>query len=104
MCKNSYLLSIGECTEGLNGMIKKVERDGDIQGFSLCKRGPKLTHLFFADDCLLFCRATMDEYGKVLDILNDYEEASRQKINKNKTTFFFSKATDAAIRNNIKET
>ena len=65
--------------EGLNGMIKKVERDGDIQGFSLCKRGPKLTHLLLADDCLLFCRATIDECGKVLDILNDYEEALGQK-------------------------
>ena len=60
------------CTKGLNGMIKKVERDGEIQGFSLCKRGPKLTHLLLANDCLLFCRATIDECGKVLDILNDY--------------------------------
>ncbi|KAK9983964.1 hypothetical protein SO802_033489 [Lithocarpus litseifolius] len=91
------------CTEGLNGMIKKAEMDGDIHGFSLCRRGPKLTHLLFADDCLLFCRATMDECGRVLDILKDYEEASGQKINKTKTALFFSKATDAAIKNNIKE-
>ena len=38
-----------------------------------------------------------------LDILNDYEEASGQKINKTKTTLFFSKATDVALKNNIKE-
>ena len=67
------------CMEGLNGMIKKAERDGDIQGFSLCRRGPKLTHLLFANDCLLFCKATMDECGKELDILNGYEEASGKK-------------------------
>ena len=84
-------------------MIKKVEMDGDIQGFSLCRRGLKVTHLLFADDCLLFCKATMDECGKVLDILNVYEEASGQKINKTKTVIFFSKVTDAAIKNNIKE-
>ena len=31
------------CTEGLNGLIKKVELQGDIYGYSLCRRGPKLT-------------------------------------------------------------
>ena len=63
------------CTEGLNGMIKNVERNGDIHGFSLCRRGPKLTHLLLADDSLLFCRATIEECGKVLEILEEYERA-----------------------------
>ena len=90
------------CTEGLNGMIKKVEGDGDIHGFSLCRRGPKLTHLLFADDRLLFCRATMEECGKVLDILNGYEEAFGQKINRSKMALFFSNATEGAIKNQIK--
>ena len=45
------------CTEGLHGLIKDAARVGDLRGFSLCNRGPKLTHLFFADDILLFCRA-----------------------------------------------
>ena len=80
-----------------------MEIGGDIQGFSLCRRGSKLTHLLFADDCLFFCRATMDECRRVLDILKDYEEASGQKINKTKTALFFSKAIDAAIKNNIKD-
>ena len=38
------------CTEGLYGLIKKATSNGDINGFRLCKQGPKLTHLFFADD------------------------------------------------------
>ena len=70
------------CTEGLNGLIKQAERSGDIHGFSLCRRGPKLTHLLFADDSLPFCRATMEECGKVLELLSKYEEASGQKVNK----------------------
>ena len=44
------------CIEGLNGLIKQAEVNGDICGFSLCRRGPKLTHMLFADDSLLFCR------------------------------------------------
>ena len=66
------------CTEGLNGLIKHVERNGDTHGFSLCRRGPKLTHLLFTDDSLLFCRAMEEECDKVLKILESYERASAQ--------------------------
>ena len=34
------------CTEGLHGLIMQATRAKEINGFSLCKRGPKLT-LFF---------------------------------------------------------
>ena len=64
------------CTEGLHGLINKAAINGDIHGFSLCKRGPKLTHLFFADDSLLFCRANSEECSKVLELLSAYEEVS----------------------------
>ena len=53
------------CTEGLHGLIQHATRVGDIKGFSLCRRGPTLTHLLFADDSLLFCRATNDECRKI---------------------------------------
>ena len=42
------------CTKGLNDLIKKAELQGDIHGYSLCRRGPKLTHLLFTDDSLIF--------------------------------------------------
>ena len=45
------------CTEGLHGLITKVAADDDLRGFSICKDGPKLTHLFFANDSLLFCKS-----------------------------------------------
>ena len=77
--------------------------NGDIHDFSLCRRGPKLTNLLFADDSLLFCSATMEECGKVLNMLSDYEDASGQKINKSKTALFFSKAMDGEIKDQIKE-
>ena len=58
------------CTKGLNGLIKKAELQGDIHGYSLYRRGPKLMHLLFAADSLIFCKATMEECDKVMDILN----------------------------------
>lgn len=62
------------CMEELNGMIKKAERNGDIHSFSLCRKGSKLIHLLFADDSFLFYKATMEECGKELELLDMYEE------------------------------
>ena len=76
---------------------------GEINGFSLCKRGPKLTHLvFFADDNLIFCRANSKKYNNVLKLLSEYESISGQQINKEKTTMFLTKSTPDGIRQDIK--
>ena len=40
------------CSEGLNRMLQKAASNDTIRVFSLCKRGPKISHLFFADDTL----------------------------------------------------
>ena len=90
------------CTEGLYGLIKKATSNGDINGFRLCKQGPKLTHLFFADDILLFCMANSTKCSKVMDLLSLYEDVSGQKINRDKTTLFFSKSVTEANRQIIK--
>ena len=42
------------CTEGLNGLIKKADLQGVIHGYSICKRGPKLTHLLLQMIVLFF--------------------------------------------------
>ena len=42
---------------GLQGLLHKAEFDGVIRGVSICRNGPRVSHLFFADDNVLFCRA-----------------------------------------------
>ena len=91
------------CTEGLHGLINQASLSGEIQGYQLCRNSPKLTHLLFADDSLLFCRATVQECQKVLEILEKYGRCSGQQINKNKTTIFFSKLTSEDMRTHIKQ-
>ena len=44
----------------------------------------------------------MEECGKVLEILERYEEASGQKVNRSKTTLFFSKHTLVDVKHDIK--
>ena len=43
------------CAKGLNALLQGAALRGDIHGFSIWRTSPKLTHLFFADNCLLFC-------------------------------------------------
>ena len=73
-----------------------------IEGFSLCKYGPKISHLFFADDSLIFCRARVEDVLKIQEILGKYEAALGQKINSEKTTIFFSKNVPMSAKEQVK--
>lgn len=81
------------CIEGLYGLINKAATNGIIWGVSFCQNGPKLTHLIFSDDNLIFCRAKEGVCQSLLDILAKYERAYRKQINRSKTTLFISKST-----------
>ena len=96
-----YLFLI--CSEGLHCLLQKAADAGHIRGVSICKKGPRLTHLFFADDSLVFCRANLDECQKIQNLLDTYEKASGQQLNRNKTGLFFSKSTPPVMLNLIKE-
>ena len=61
-----------------------------------------MSHLFFADDSLLFCRANQQDSNTILEILHQYEKASGQQINREKTQLFFSPNTDHAMQEHIK--
>ena len=81
------------CAMGLQGLLHKAEADGFLSGVSICKNGPRVSHLFFANDSVLFFRTEESECQVILDILSIYERGSGQKINKDKTNIFFSSNT-----------
>ena len=45
------------CAEGLSALIHETARNQLLNGISICRGYPIITHLFFADDSLLFCKA-----------------------------------------------
>lgn len=84
-------------------MLPKEEREGKISGVSICRRVPWISHLLFADDCIIFGEESVNEGDRVLKVLADYEKELGQKLNKEKTSLFFSQNTSKDIQEEVKE-
>lgn len=92
---SSYLFLL--CTEAFLALIADSSNKHVFNGISICKGCPP----FLADDSLLFCGAKSQECHKLVEILQQYEAASRQKINNNKSLIFFNHNTAHEARNDI---
>ena len=62
-----------------------------------------VTHLFFANDSLLFCKASIQECQKLMAILDLYEATSGQKINEDKSSISFSQNTPSDLKAEVLE-
>jgi hypothetical protein len=91
------------CAETFSSLLTQVDREGFLEGVPTSRRGPRINHLLFAYDNLLFYRASIEHWQKLTDILQDYELASGQCLNHLKTEIFFSCNTPTKIREKIAE-
>ena len=62
-----------------------------------------VTHLLFANDSLLFCKASIQECQKLMAILDLYEATSGQKINEDKSSISFSQNTPSDLKAEVLE-
>ena len=90
------------CAEGLSTLIKKAVSNGVIKGVSVCRGGPILSHLFFANDSIIFCKAFIENCDSLQRVLNVYELASSQQLNRAKTSLFFNSNTAHEVQEEIK--
>jgi len=81
------------CSEGFTGLIMEAARNKKLSGISICRGSPRITHLLFVDDSILYCKASGMESRELVNIVQKYEEASGQKINTDKSFVFFSQDT-----------
>lgn len=77
-------------SEVLSSLITGAVSRRTMSGFRPGKFCPEISHLFFADDSLIFCRASIEQVWALKSILSQYEQASGQKINVEKSALFFS--------------
>ncbi|XP_071923058.1 uncharacterized protein [Coffea arabica] len=96
-----YLFII--CMEGLSNLIKKAVDSKQLTGIKVCKDSPMISHLFFADDALLCCKASKEEAKKVKEIIQTYGQATGQVVNFDKSAMFFTKNTPNRLRGEIRE-
>ena len=64
------------CAEGLTAMLKKEVALGNIKGVAVCRGAPRISHLLFADDSIVFCRASLNEANQVMKVIEEYERDS----------------------------
>ncbi|XP_073121194.1 uncharacterized protein [Henckelia pumila] len=66
-----------------------------FKGVKVARGSPMISHLFFADDSLLFFRATLQDSLQVKKCIQAYEEASGQAVNFEKSAITFCPSTDS---------
>ncbi|XP_066396356.1 uncharacterized protein [Miscanthus floridulus] len=86
---------------GFSALLSKAEEEGRIHGIRICRAAPSVSHLLFADDSLILCKAKPAEAQQLKDILAIYEEGSGQLINADKSAVMFSPNTKDSDRRGV---
>ncbi|KAG7960287.1 hypothetical protein I3843_10G116000 [Carya illinoinensis] len=80
------------CAEALSLLLKQADAQHHLRGVSVCHNAPRVSHLFFAGDSIMFCRASVSE--------NEY--IKNLQLNMGKTELLFSHNTEPTIQSAIK--
>ena len=80
-------------TKGFTSLLVKAEIGGTLHGVSICRNAPKITNLLFANDSLIFSKASSAKINSIVEILQVYAKASSQCINLEKSSMYFSNNT-----------
>ena len=88
-----YLFILG--AEIFSRLLLREARLENIHGIRIGRNTPPISHLMFADDMFLFCRAKIHEVETLKKCLAIYEKWSGQKVNLGKSGVLFSKNCSA---------
>ncbi|XP_026437835.1 uncharacterized protein LOC113336058 [Papaver somniferum] len=91
------------CMEALSRYLTNAESQGLIHGTKVCSEALAINHLLFADDCMIFCKANMEECNNLIKIFQEFGHSFGQLINFSKSGIFFSKNTAPSIADNISD-
>ncbi|CAN1294958.1 Uncharacterized mitochondrial protein AtMg01250 [Linum perenne] len=80
-------------TNCLSYLIDKGVDDGILKGLKLNPRCPTLTHVFFADNTILFGEASINKAIHIKKTMTRYGELTGQELNLQNSSIIFSKNT-----------
>ena len=78
------------CMEFLGQLIQEKCNAKLWQLVKVSQSGPGFSHMFFADDLVLFARADATNCSMIRDVLDDFCNLSRQTASEAKSRVFFS--------------
>ncbi|KAK9983153.1 hypothetical protein SO802_032678 [Lithocarpus litseifolius] len=81
------------CMEFLSTLIHRKCEKGDWTRVKASRSGPGFSHIFFADDLLLFASTSQKNTEAVSEVLEEFCQLTGQKINLAKSKIFFSANT-----------
>lgn len=82
----------------LSFLLREASKRGTISDIYITSRAPHISHLFFADDSLLFGSADVKECEGLAQVIHQYSTASGQRINFEKSSIIFSSNMKVADR------
>ena len=89
------------CMEFLGALIDSKCALGDWTKVKASRGGPGFSHVFFADDLLLFAKANARNCAAIADVLDVFCSMSGQKVSHTKSRIFFSLNVPALIKHSI---
>ncbi|KAG8373223.1 hypothetical protein BUALT_Bualt11G0001300 [Buddleja alternifolia] len=84
--------------ERLSYMIDEAVQRKDWVPVSVCRGGPKISHMFFADDIILVAKTRTKCANSIKSILDQFCSASGLKISLNKSKVFYAPKTRTEIQ------
>ena len=90
------------CADGLSALLNQSIAAGQLQGVLACPFRPRISHLFFVEDSIIFYQATPEQCGHLEHLLTIYEHTLGQQLNKEKITLFCYRNTPQATQEEIK--
>ncbi|CAN1147309.1 Putative ribonuclease H protein At1g65750 [Linum perenne] len=83
--------------ERLSHLIDEAVSEGSWLPISLSPGGPELSHLFYANDLILFGAGSIDQAKVITKCLDRFCASSGQAVSKEKSIIFCSKNTDRRV-------
>jgi hypothetical protein len=94
-----FLFILG--TKVILWLFHQHESLGLLKGIRICCSCALITHLSFADDLIIFAKATSTEAALIKSCLDQYCSWSGQAINTSKSSFHFSENMTTSTRTSI---
>jgi hypothetical protein len=89
--------------DGLSCLIRKEIENNSLREFHICRRAPRISHLLFADDSLLFFEASVNQASIIKSILNRYEKGTGQLVSLGKCSVLFGDQCTMEVQAEIKD-